>query len=470
MSVDSLQNSNNMGGSGLFFLGGMLGRIFGPVVSDFIEFETPWGQKMAQKKFEKERKSKQADFNDKVRLANIDQQHKLENLQIQFEQNRKKAEEQMILSLSEWQQKVFWEKCFPLRNPFEMPFGVDLKFQESKERVAGNRQIESCTIQTITAPNGKRIVPLRVITALKDSTSPHAPTINGDLSMFLAQYYSANNEHAVTSYIGAWKDDAPINDASINYLFRGQRGLPTLIIAPSYTNGGAIVRMKLWSWGLGEELAYPVGFDFGWFNIEVIYRQILLEEIKAFDNTLNKIKVSRPTPYKDFEQELSIIKMIEKGDNLSDNEQEQLLSLLQKTPQELTSIVQRKANDVISTIYSCATAMYADGYHLSNYGTLPLLPYILPQLPGAKMLLPQIQQYYLTLLKISLAQGKISYEDAIGIEIDMYDNFKNVVSSSDNLKHLTKQIRGHLFDIKDKSLCDKATINKIDNHIKLLLQ
>ena len=180
--------------------------------------------------------------------------------------------------------------------------------------------------------------------------------------------------------------------------------------------------------------------------------------------------MSRPTPYKDFEQELSIIKMIEKGDNLSDNEQEQLLSLLQKTPQELTSIVQRKANDVISTIYSCATAMYADGYHLSNYGTLPLLPYILPQLPGAKMLLPQIQQYYLTLLKISLAQGKISYEDAIGIEIDMYDNFKNVVSSSDNLKHLTKQIRGHLFDIKDKSLCDKATINKIDNHIKLLLQ
>lgn len=459
-----------MGGSGLFFLGGMLGRIFGPVVSDFIEFETPWGQKMAQKKFEKERKSKQEDFNDKVKLTNIDHQHKLETLQIQFEQNRKKAEEQMLLSLSEWQQKIFWEKCFPLRNPFEMPFGVDLKFQESKDRLDGNRRLEQCRIQTTTLSDGRKVVPLRVITALKDTTSPHAPTINGNLSMFLTQYYSANSEHAVTSYIGAWKDDAPINDASINYLFRGQRGLPTLIIEPTYTNGGSIVRMKLWSWGLGEELAYPIGFDFGWFNIEVIYRQMLLDEIKSFDKTLDKIQVSRPTPYKDFETELAIIKMIEKGENLNDNEQEQLLSLLQRTPPELVSIVQRKANDVISTVYSCATAMYADSYHLSNYGTLPLLPYILPQLPGAKMLLPQIQQYYLTLLKVSLSQETISYEEALGIEMDMYENFKRIDSNSEDLKNLTKQIRGHLFDIKDKSLCDKNTINKIDNHIKLLLQ
>lgn len=448
----------------------MLGRILGPIVNDFIEFETPWGKNIAQKKYEKERKSKLAEFDDKVKLTNLDHQHKLEALQIQFEQNRKKAEEQMLLSFSEWQQKVFWEKCFPLRNPFEMPFGVDLKFQESKDRLEGNKRIEQCKIQTITLPNNKKIVPLRVITALKDTTSPHAATINGDLSTFLAQYYSANNEHAVMSDIGAWKDDAPINDASINYLFRGQRGLPTLIIAPSYTNGGSIVRMKLWSWGLGEDLTYPIGFDFGWFNIDAIYHQVLLEEIKSFDNTLRKINVSRPTPYKDFENSLSIIKMIETGDNLSDNERDQLLSLLQRTPPELSSIVQRKTNEVISTIYSCATAMYSDGYHLSNYGTLPLLPYVLLQLSGAKILLPQIQQYYLTLLKVSLLQGTISYEEAIGIEIDMYENFKHIDSASENLKYLTKQIRSHLFDIKNKSLCDTKTINEIDNHIKLLLK
>lgn len=459
-----------MEGTGGFFLGGMLGRILGPIVNDYIEFETPWGKKIAQKKFEKERKSKQAEFDDKVKLTNLDHQHKLESLQIQFEQNRKKAEEQMILSISEWQQKVFWEKCFPLRNPFEMPFGVDLIFQESKDRLEGNKTIEQCKIQTIALSDNKKVVPLRVITALKDSTCPHSDTINGDLSTFLAQYYSTNSEHAVMSDIGAWKDDAPTNDASINYLFRGQRGLPTLVIAPSYTNGGSFIRMKLWSWGLGEKLSYPVGFDFGWFNIDLIYHQTLLEEVKSFDNTLRKINVSRPTPYKDFEIDLSIIKMIDIGENLSDREYEQLLSLLQRTPPELSSIVQRKTNEIISTVYCCAAAMYADGYHLSNYGTLPLLPYILPQLSGAKRLLPQIQQYYLTLLKVSLLQGTTSYEEAIGIEMDMYDNFKRIDPNSANLKSLAKQIRGHKFDIENNSLCDMNTIKEIDNHIKLLLQ
>lgn len=468
MSADSFQNSKCMGGSSLFFLGGMLGRIFGPVVSDYIEFETSWGRKMSQKKFDKEMRTKQAEYDDKVKLTNLDHRHKLEALQIQFEQNRSKAEEQMLLSFSEWQQKVFWEKCFPLRNPFEMPFGVDLKFQESKDRLDGNRRLEQCRIQTITLSDSRKIVPLRVITALKDTTSPHASTINGNLSMFLTQYYSANDEHAVLSDIGAWRDEAPINDASINYLFRGQRGLPTLILAPTYTNGGAIVRMKLWSWGLGEEISYPISFDFGWFNIEVIYRQVLLEEIKSFDKTLGKINVSRPTPYKDFETELAIIKMIEKGKNLNDNEQEQLLSLLQRTPPELASIVQRKANDIVSTVFSCATAMYADSYHLSNYGTLPLLPYILQKLSGVRMLLPQILQYYLTLLKVSLHQGTISYEDAIGIEMDMYENFKLIDSDLEGLKYIIKQIRGHLFDIKDRSLCDTNTINIIDNRLKLL--
>lgn len=458
-----------MGGSGIFFLGGMLGRIFGPAINDYIEFNTSFGKSFAQKKYEKERKSKMADFDDKVKLANMDHQQKLEILQIQFEQNRKKAEEQVLLSISEWQQKVFWDKCFPLRNPFEMPFGIDLKYQESKDRLEGNRKIEQCTIQTITLQDNRRIVPLRVITALKDTTNPHAPTVNADLSMFLAQYYSANGEHAVMSDIGAWRDDAPINDASINYLFRGQRGLPTLIIAPTYTNGGSIVRMKLWSWGLGEALAYPVGFDFGWFNIDVIYRQVLLDEIQSFDNTLRKIDISRPTPYKDFEMDLSIIKMIETGDNLTDNEREQLLSLLQRTPPELASIVQRKTNEIISTVYSCATAMYADGYHLKNYGTLPLLPYILTQLPGAKLLLPQIQQYYLTLLKVSLLQGIISYEEALYVEMDMYENFKRIDSATESLEPFSKQIQSHFFDIKNKSLCDEKIINTIDNKLQLLL-
>lgn len=57
---------------GGFFIGGMLGRILGPIIGDLNEYYTPWGKEIAQKKFEKERRSKEADFNDKVRLSNIE--------------------------------------------------------------------------------------------------------------------------------------------------------------------------------------------------------------------------------------------------------------------------------------------------------------------------------------------------------------------------------------------------------------
>lgn len=445
-----------------FIIGSMLARVVGPIANDLFTYNTPWGRNIARKKVEKERESKKLDFDDKVKLSNIDHQHKLESLQIQFEQNRKRAEEQMLLSYSEWQQKIFWEKCFPLRNPFEVPFGVKLEYQESGERLKG------CSLQTLSLPNKKHIIPLRVILALKDSTHPHASTVNGDLSMFLAQYYSANNEHAVVSEIGAWKEEAPINDASINYLFRGQKGLPTLIIVPTYTNGGSIVRLKLWSWGLGEDLAYPIGFDFGWFNIDNIYRQILIEEIKSFDEALKKMNISRPTPYQIFEDSLRIVKMIERGESLTPSEKERMMSILQKTPPEVASIVQRRTNEVLTTIFSCATAMYADGFHLTQYGTLPILPYIFNQMPGAKLLASQVQQYYLSLLKISLHQGVISYEDAIELEIDMYNNFRRIVSSAVELKAITKQINNHMFEIDDRSLCDVKTINRLKNQIKLL--
>lgn len=455
------KTSSKMDGG--FFIGGMLGRILGPIVGDLNEFYTPWGKEIAQKKFAKERRAKEAELGDKVKLSKIDHQHKLVSLREQFKLNRENAEKQMVQSYSEWQTKVFWEKCFPLRNPFESPFGVELEYE-------GTKNLRSCKLQTLQLPNKKEIVPLRVILALKDNSHSHAATVNADLSMFLAQNFSANHEHAVVSEIGAWKDEAPINDASINYLFQGQRGLPTLIITPAYTNGGSIVRFKLWSWGLGENLVYPIGFDFGWFNIDSIYRQILLEEIKDFDAVLSKIKASRPTPYTIFEEDLKIIKLIERNDNLEVGEKNQLMCLLQKTPPELSASVQRKTNEIISNIYSCAVGMYADAYHLTQYGTFPLLPYLIRTMPGTKLVLNQIQQFYMVLFESTLTQGILSYEDAINLELDLYESLKQVGSSSIELKALTKQIRGHLFDAKDKMHCSDSVLQQFNNQAKLLLE
>ncbi len=448
---------------GGFFIGGMLGRILGPIIGDLNEYYTPWGKEIAQKKFEKERRSKEAEFDDKVRLSNVEHQHKLATLEEQFKKNRENAEKQMVQSFSEWQTKVFWEKCFPLRNPFESPFGVELEYE-------GSNKLRSCRLQTLQLPNKKEIVPLRVILALKDTSHSHASTINADLSLFLSQNFSANNEHAVVSEIGAWKDEAPINDASINYLFQGQRGLPTLIVTPAYTNGGSIIRFKLWSWGLGEQLAYPVGFDFGWFNIENIYRRVLLDEVKNFDAVLNKIKASRPTPYTIFEEDLKIIKLIERNDSLADEERNQLLNLLQKTPPEIAATVQRKTNEIIANLYSCAVGMYADGYHLTQYGTVPVLPYLLRDMPGVELILPQLQQFYMVLIQTSINNGILGYKEGIELELDLYDSLKHRGASSIYLKELTKQIRNHVFDVKDRCLCDNKTLKQINNNLKLLIE
>lgn len=97
---------------GGFFIGGMLGRILGPIIGDFIEYYTTWGEEIAEKKNAKEKRSKEADFNDKVRLSNLEHQHKLASLEEQFKKNRENAEKQMVQSFSEWQTKVFWEKVF----------------------------------------------------------------------------------------------------------------------------------------------------------------------------------------------------------------------------------------------------------------------------------------------------------------------------------------------------------------------
>lgn len=354
-------------------------------------------------------------------------------------------------------------KSFPLRNPFESPFGVELEYEESNKLL-------SCRLQTLQLPNKKEIVPLRVILALKDSCHSHASTINADLSLFLSQNFSANNDHAVISEIGAWKDDAPINDASINYLFHGQRGLPTLIVMPAYTNGGAIIRFKLWSWGLGEQLAYPVGFDFGWFNIDNIYQRVLLEEVKNFDAVLNKIKVSRPTPYSIFEEDLKIVKLIERNDSLSDGERILLMNLLQKTPPEIAATVQRKTNEIISTLYSCAVGMYADGYHLTQYGTIPALPYLLRYMSGVELILPQIQQFYMVLIQSTLSQGILGYKESIEFEFNLYESLKQNGASSRDLRELTVQIRSHVFDANEKCLFDGNTVEQINKNLKFLLE
>ena len=262
-----------------FLIGGMLGRVVAPIAQDIFENKTELGRELAEKKFEKQRRLSAMEYENKLALSQYDHKKKLEQMQVQFELNIEKAEHQMQLQHSEWEKETFWKYCYPLRNPYE---------------VGGMQSGQGAKINTLSLPNKKEIVPLRVITALKEGADNTFATLNTNLSMFLTNNFSANGEHAIISDIGAWKDDVPVNDASVNYLYEGLKGQPTLVVVPTFTDSGSIVKLKLWYWGLGEELVYPNSWNIGWFDVDTIRRQAQISQLREFYAILEKVGIEYP--------------------------------------------------------------------------------------------------------------------------------------------------------------------------------
>ncbi|MBR3487957.1 MAG: hypothetical protein IKH33_01430 [Bacteroidales bacterium] len=430
-----------------FFLGGMLGRIAGPIAQDWFRYETKLGRKIAFREEEAKKRMALFELDNKKELSQIDHEKKMAQLEKQSVDARKRAEEQMLLSRQDWQQKIFWEKCFPLRNPYEMPLGYKPLFKEGSDRIVLN---------TVSIANNKEIVPLRVITAVKE-TSSGAATFNAELSMFIVNHFAANGIHAVISDIGSWRDDAPINDASINYLFQGAKGQPTLVIMPLYTNGGNTVRLKVWSWGLGEDLPYPKGFDYGWYNIKAIQRKVLYSEIKEFARVIRESKMIMPSTFeRDVVKKLDILTQSEQ--TLSNDDFDRLLTVLD-VPTEINDAVERQTNEIISTIFSCLTGMCADGYHLTQYGTLPLLPHLMNTLPGVSIMLPYIRDYYRALIYSQIKEGVISIADAANVEMLLAKEIKRIVDNSDLYEDLVSDVRKLNFSIEGD--VHRALVNDI---------
>lgn len=253
---------------------------------------------------------------------------------------------------------------------------------------------------------------------------PTASTVNSDLSMFLVNNYSSNSPHAVVSEIGAWKNDIPVNDASINYLFKGMQGQPVMVLAPEYTNGGSFIRFKVWSWGLGEKLTYPVGFDFGWIDLEVLYNRLLANETQAMKRTLDKVKI--PLSDEKLAKNSDLLSLIIKNKKvLTNEERDRLLSLL-VTPVEVNSHLRKEFASVISNVYSAIVAMFADGYHLMEYGCLPLLPQLLWNMKNIVFMMPQIATFYLALLNSSIQNKIITGEQAVSVEMKLAKAMKGV--------------------------------------------
>lgn len=419
----------------VFLLGGMLGRIAGPIAQDWFRYKTKLGREIALREEDAKKKMSLFELDNKLKLSAQGHKEKIAELEKQYIDSRKRAEEQMYIAREDWQQKLFWEKCFPLRNPYELPLGYEPVFDENRRRIEGR-----CKLSIVALPNNRDIVPLRIITALKDNTHSSAMSINGDLSMFLVNNFAANGIHAVVSDIGSWREDAPINDASINYLFKGAKGQPTMVIMPVFTNNGSTVRLKVWSWGLGEELNYPVGFDFGWFNIDAIKRQVLYTEIKSFKEVLDKTELTLPPEAKKLSTDIKKLAIFEKVEHsVSEEEFDNLLVLLD-LPEEIKSQVERKTNEIISSIFSCLAAMHADSYHLSQYGTLPILPSILNEIKGVKIMFPFVRDYYMALSNAKLIEGVITPEQAIQIGFTLGEQAQILECTENEIKPIVENL------------------------------
>ena len=281
--------------------------------------------------------------------------------------------------------------------------------------------------------------------------------------MFLTDNYSANYEHAVVSDIGSWKSKIPVNDASMQYLFKGLKGQPVMVLEPNYTDGGNTLRLKIWSWSLGEQLQYPVGFDFGLFDLKQLKGNIVIAEVKKHKALLEKVQTPID-PKKTFGIVCEEIDKIENNlisGNLNEDEANRLYKKI-APPSEVQDDVNKRADAIISTVYACAVGMYADAYHLYQYGTLPLLPKLLHNMDGAEYVVPQLRDYYITLISIAQNKGILNLNDSINLELDMLDVFKRLNAPKEDCDPLKQNVRSLVF------YADGAEKQKYINRLKLM--
>lgn len=399
-------------------LGGMLGRVAGPIAQDFFENETQIGRRIAQKKEAKEIDKENRAYLNRVKAAEKEHELRLQEMREQIEKRREDAETQFFMAHSEAKMKSWLQECWPLRNPFDAPLAIEPIYNETTNR------LKSCKLKTVLTQNSQEIVPLRFIFAHLDNAHPIASTINSELSIFLVEHYKTNDEHGVISEIGAWKNTIPVNDASISYLFQGLKGQPVMVFAPEYINNGAAVRFKIWSWGLGEKLTYPVGFDFGILNLETLYNRIVASENEKMCATLKKVG-HKPTS-EQLVQNDRLLKIFGQDNlNLTIDEKERILSLL-STPQELNNSIRRKYSLLVSNVFKALVAMYTDGYHLFEYATYPKLPFIIPALGNLAFMYNDICTYYTTLVNTAILKGILPVHEAINLELTLCENIKRI--------------------------------------------
>ena len=359
-----------------------------------------------------EKKDKQRLENDLKRDA---ERHK-QQLEIQRENHRQRleaAKAEHRLSMEKWAAQTYYKECWPLRNPFEMQICESLSNENDSKY--------------------SDVVPCRLICSLVDDVHPYARTINDNLSSFVVNYYSTNGTHGVVSEIGAWRNDIPANDASVNYLFAGLKKQPVMVLAPSLINDGKTFILKVWSWGLGEDINYPAGMELGRIELEPLYRKAVLEETLKMVDLVRAMHLSADKLSPGLQRNISVAN---KAKGLEGKMKERMMSFLDAAP-EIDDAVKKKMENQLSGVFCCIAGMYADAYHLLEYGAIPKLPTLLRCIPGVGLMLPALREFYVSLLNEYgwLEENK---EFLARLNLDIAEGFSNLPFTFRNQEEIVR--------------------------------
>lgn len=302
----------------------------------------------------------------------------------------KEAQDQFKRQLQMWQIGNFNNAVWPLRTPFDHP-----------------------SLHPQYTQGG--IVPINIFLAQTDPRSPFGSLIQSDLKNRLSNFIQTTyvndplSQHSCFCRIGDWKDG--FQDAAfINALWYGMQGQPTLVINPIQSEFGETLDLNVSIWGLGD------GENPTTHNVLTGSFASAIGRIKR-EKTQEWIAHGLPVESKEMQHNQKLLEQEKQMIAVGNGAFVDQLLVQYKLPMEIQTSVITKFSSEYNNLIACITGLFADIYHLIEYGSQPYMPTAINQYnqnTGSSFQIPElaIQHYRKTLTNMvctNYLQDKLPY-------------------------------------------------------------
>lgn len=263
------------------------------------------------------------------------------------------AQQHFEKQLQMWQIGKFNDTMWPLLTPYDHP-----------------------SLHPTCTTNGQ--VPINVFLAATDPSSPFSSLIQSDfknrLNKFIQTAYMNDpyQQHPCVCRIGDWKGG--FQDAAfINALWYGMQGQPTIVINPIQTEVYETLDLYVSIWGLGETGYAPKTQNVLSGSFASALGRIKKEKTKSW------LTCGLPIQSKEMQHNVDLLKQEEQISKEGNAEWIDKLLTQYKLPLEIKTEVVTTFSNEYSHLISCITGLYADIYHLIEYGSEPYMPIAINQ-------------------------------------------------------------------------------------------